>query len=199
MTSATAGLKDSDDKKRNKGTKAKDLASLDAATAAGVDQPAPTNPAASAPGETKPPAAADAPISKADRFKQAFANGDAKADPSASSGSDLPLLPEKPSARSNAASLRLDHAEAVKADPETKAASAIPDKANAAKPGAARPDSAKPSQILENSATRHSAAQSFRPRGPMTMAGALKPQSSGTDSIRMLSYVVKEMFPCPAP
>lgn len=113
-------LQNLEGKTRKDSAKAKALSTLDATASTAADQTAPKNSGANAPTDDKPPTS-DAPPGKADRFKLAFANGDGKADPSLSASSDLASLAERPGARPNAASLKLDHADATHTDPVNKA------------------------------------------------------------------------------
>lgn len=103
-SSRGSASKDLDDKTGNKATKMKDLSAPDPAAASGTDQVAP--------GDAKP--ASDTPSSNLDRVnKLALAASRTQDDPAASASSDPPPLPNKLSSRSNAAALKLDHAEAV--------------------------------------------------------------------------------------
>ena len=119
QTTAEGTLENLEGKTRKGSAKAKALSTLDAAMAVGEDQTVAKNSDASAPSDGKLPVS-DAPVSKADRFKLAFANSDSKADPLPSASSDLPLLVTSPNARPNAALLRLEHADAVHTDPASK-------------------------------------------------------------------------------
>lgn len=120
QATAEGTLQNLEGKTRKGSAKAKALSTLDAAMAAEADQTIAKNSDATAPSDGKLPVS-DAPVSKAARFKLAFANGDGKADPLSSASSDLPPLVTSPTARPNAALLRLEHADAVHADPASKA------------------------------------------------------------------------------
>ncbi len=150
-------LQNLEGKKRDKSRKAKDLASLDAANAAGADQTAPKIPTASVPGDAKPPADV-APVNKADRFKLAFANSDDKADPSLSGSSDLAPLAKRATTRPNAASLKLDHAEATHAEPASTAG------VSASRTAAIEPP--KQDEAKQRQGAIHSAAAPHKPSAP---------------------------------
>jgi hypothetical protein len=100
--------KNLEDKIRKKAEKIKDLSAPDPAAVTSTDQ--------SASGDAKP--TGDTPTSNLDRFnKLAQSESRTQDGPVASASSDSPPLPNKPGSRSNAAALKLDHAEAmVKSD-----------------------------------------------------------------------------------
>jgi hypothetical protein len=107
-SSSGNALKDTGDKSGKSATKLKELSAPDPVADSGTDQ--------GAPGDAKP--SGDTPTSNLDRFnKLAQSESRTQDGPAASASSDPPPLPNKPSSRSNAAALKLDHAEAmVKSD-----------------------------------------------------------------------------------
>jgi hypothetical protein len=129
-------LKDGLDKRREKAEKIKELSATDPAAVTGTDP--------STPGDAKP--TGDTPTSNLDRFnKLAQSESRTQDGPVASASSDPPPLPNKPGSRSNAAALKLDHAEAmVKSDaPDRQWARGVEPTAQAASP----PAKAEPSVV----------------------------------------------------